>query len=99
MIKAIINGIFSMVIGLVSIILTPIDLIISNALPGLSEAFTSMGNLFNLIGSSMAWGLSVFGLSPIAINILTLYYTFILTVPVVVWMVKLAIQWYDKIKP
>lgn len=99
MIKALINGIFSLVLGLVSIILAPIDLVIQNALPGLSEAFTSIGNLFNLIGNVMGWGISVFGLSNTAINILTLYYTFVLTVPLSIWMIKLALSWYDKLKP
>lgn len=99
MIKAIISGIFNLIIGLVSIILSPIDLLIATALPDLSTAFTSFGNLLHLIGNSVGWGVSLLGISQVALNIITMYYIFVLTYPMAIWMMKLAIQWYDKLKP
>lgn len=99
MINSILQGIMSLIISLVSIILAPIDLLIQSALPDLSNALTSVGNFFNLIGSSIGWGISVLGLSNETISLIVLYFTFKLTAPLLFYMIKLALAWYNKLKP
>ncbi|WP_159740457.1 hypothetical protein [Erysipelothrix aquatica] len=99
MIKAIINGIFSMVIGLVSILLSPIDAMIATVLPDLSNAMTAVGNLFTLIGNGVGWVISMIGLNDTVLALIVAYYTFKLTVPLGLWMTKLAVKWYNAIKP
>lgn len=99
MINAILQGIMSLIIGLVSILLAPIDLAISAALPDLSSAISSVGSYFSLALQNIGFAISVTGLSSTAISIIVLYYTFKLTLPVTFYLVKLAIKWYDKIKP
>lgn len=99
MINAILKGIFKLVIGLVNILLTPIDAIISAALPGLSTALTGIASFLSLITSSIGWVLSVFGLSSECLSLIVVYFTFKLSVPIVVYSIKLAIRWYDKLKP
>lgn len=99
MINSILQGIMSLIIALVSIILAPIDLLIQSALPDLSNALTSVGNFFNLIGSSIGWGISVLGLSNETISLIVLYFTFKLTAPLLFYMIKLALAWYNKLKP
>lgn len=89
----------SLIITLVSVILAPIDLAIQSVLPDLSNALTSVGNLFNLIGQSIGWGISVLGLSSETISLIVLYFTFKLTAPMLFYMIKLAITWYNKLKP
>lgn len=99
MINAILKGIFSLVTSLVSVLLSPIDSIISNALPSLQVGLNAIGSFLTLITSSIGWVLSVFGLSSECLSLIVLYYTFKLTVPLTISTIKLAIRWYDKIKP
>ena len=89
MIKAILKGIMKLIIGLVSLILAPIDLLIQSALPQLSSAFTAIGNFLNLISSGIGW----------AISLLVAYYVFTLTAPMLFYMIKLALAWYNRLKP
>mgnify|MGYP000047907142 CR=1 FL=1 len=99
MINALLTGIFKLIIGLVSIILAPIDLLITNALPSLDNALTAVANFFTYIGSSIGWGISLTGLSSDTLSLIVLYFTFKLTAPLLFYMIKLALSWYNKLKP
>ena len=99
MINALLKGIMSLIISLVSVILAPIDIAIQSVLPDLSSALSSVGSLFNLIGQSIGWGISVLGLSSETISLIVLYFTFKLTAPMLFYMIKLALSWYNKLKP
>lgn len=99
MINAILSGIFSLIIGLVNVLLTPIDLAIKTALPDLSSAISAVGSYFQLALDNVGFAVSLTGLSSTAISILVLYYTFKLTLPITFATIKLAIKWYDKLKP
>lgn len=99
MINALLTGIFKLIIGLVSIILSPIDALITNALPSLDNALTAVANFFNYIGSSIGWVISLTGLSSETLSLIVLYFTFKLTAPMLFYMIKLAISWYNKLKP
>lgn len=99
MINALLSGIFKLIIGLVSIILTPIDALITSALPSLDNALTAVANLFTYIGSSIGWAVSLTGLSSETLSLIVLYFTFKLTAPMLFYMIKLAISWYNKLKP
>lgn len=98
MIKIIINGIMSLVIGLVNLLLSPIDLAINNALPSLANAFDLVSNFFDTIGNIVPFVISYTGLTPLVLNIIIDIFVFILSVPLLVDVVKLAIRWYDKLK-
>lgn len=99
MIKWLLKGIMSLIISLVSLVLTPIDLLIQSALPNLSNGFTAIGNFLNLISSSIGWVISLTGLSANAISLIVAYFTFTLTAPMLFYMVKLALAWYNRLKP
>lgn len=99
MINKILMGIMKLIISLVSLILAPIDLLIESLLPDLSNALTSVGEFFNLVGQSIGWGISTLGLSNETLSLIVLYFTFKLTAPIAFYMIKLAIKWYDKLKP
>lgn len=98
MINALLKGIMSLIIGLVSVILAPIDAIISAALPDLANALTAVGSMFTLASNYVGFVVSLTGLSNETLSLIVLYYTFKLTVPVTVSTVKLAVKWYDKLK-
>ena len=99
MINAILKGIMSMVVGLVSLITVPIDAVIATALPDLSNALNAIGELFTLASNSIGFAISLLGISNETLSLIVLYFTFKLTVPLMISTVKGAIKWYDKIKP
>lgn len=99
MINAILTGIMNMIMGLVSTLLSPIDSIISNFLPDLSNAISAIGSMFNLVGEYLGFAVSLTGLSSSALSLIVLYYTFKLTVPIMVSTMKTAIKWYNALKP
>ena len=99
MINAILTGIINLIIGLVSIILYPIDALIMSALPDLSNALTAVGSFLNLISTSIGWVISLTGLSSETLSLIVAYFTFKLTAPMLFYMIKLALDWYNKLKP
>ena len=99
MINAILTGIINLIVGLVSLILAPIDNLILSALPDLSNALTAIGNFLNLISTSLGWAVSVTGLSNETLSLIVMYFTFKLTAPMLFYMIKLALSWYNKLKP
>lgn len=86
------------IVGLVYLILQPIDSMILQYLPSLSNAFTAVADLLNLIGNSIGWAISVAGLSTATITLIVAYYAFKLTAPLFLYMIKLALAWYDKLR-
>lgn len=99
MINAILTGIINLIIGLVSLILAPIDALILSALPDLSNALTAVGSFLNLISTSIGWVISLTGLSHETLSLIVIYFTFKLTAPMLFYMIKLALSWYNKLKP
>lgn len=99
MINAILKGIISLIVGLVSLILTPIDNLILSVLPDLSNALTAVGSFLNIVANGIGWAVSASGLSNETLSLIVLYFTFKLTAPMLFYMVKLALSWYNKLKP
>lgn len=98
MIKVIINGIISLVLALVQLILYPIDLLINQYMPGLSEAFNLVSNFFDLIGDIIPFVLSYTGLTVELISMIVDILVFIYTLPYLVHSIKQAIKWYNSLK-
>ena len=99
MINKLLMGIFKIIISLVSLLLTPIDNLISQFLPVLDDAFTMIGNLVQQLCNVIPWVMSWLGVSSVVVSLLVSYLTFKMSVPIVVHTVKLALKWYDKLKP
>lgn len=99
MIKAIISGIFKLIIGLVNLLLLPIDTLISKFLPSLADGLDKVSAFFNWAAGLIPWGISWFGFDDTVIALFVAYTTFELTVPLMVHTTKLAISWYNKLKP
>ena len=55
MINSILKGIFTIVISLVNVLLTPINLLIDNYLPELSSVFALFDSLFNTLFTYIGW--------------------------------------------
>lgn len=99
MINKLLMGVIKLIVSLVSLILSPIDSLITNALPSLDNALTAVANFFTYIGSSIGWVISLTGLSSETLSLIVLYFTFKLTAPMLFYMIKLALSWYNKLKP
>lgn len=98
MINAIITGFFNVIISLVSVVMAPIDLIVQQFLPDLGNAVSAVGSMFSLVGNVMGFIVSLTGLSSTALSLIVMYYTFKLTVPLLVSALKQAIKWYNALK-
>lgn len=98
MINKIITGIIKLIIGLVSLILTPIDNMITSVLPDLSNVLNSVASFLNVCTQSIGWVISLSGLSSTCISLIIAYFTFKLTAPMLFYMIKLALSWYNKLK-
>lgn len=99
MIRAIVNGIFNLIISLVGVLLSPIDSLITSALPGLSSAINAVGSFLQICTSAIGWVLSCFALSSSCISLIVAYFTFKLTVPLLIYVFKLAVKWYHMLAP
>lgn len=98
MINAIITGFFNVIISLVGVVMVPIDLLIQQFLPDLSTAISAIGSMFALVGNVLGFIISLTGLSSTALSLIVMYYTFKLTVPILVSAIKQAIKWYNALK-
>lgn len=98
MIKAIINGVMKLVISLVSLLLAPIDALIEQFLPDVGNMLDLVNNFFNYISNFISWAISWTALNDTTRGIIVAYFTFILTVPLLISTIKLALKWYDKLK-
>lgn len=99
MINAILNGILNLIISLVNVLLAPIDLAIEALLPDLNSAFNAIGSFFSYISQGLGWAISSSCLSSETLSLIVLYFTFKLTAPMGFYLIKLALSWYNRLKP
>lgn len=99
MINAILSGIFNLIIGLVNLILIPIDHEIEKALPSVADGLDMISNFFSWVSGLIPWGISWFGFNSTVIALFVSYVTFELTIPLLIHTIKLAIKWYNQLKP
>lgn len=59
MFKALFNIIINMLATIIQIIVWPVNQIISNTLPDLTDKITSVTNVFNSVFNSINWALSI----------------------------------------
>lgn len=99
MVKALITGIFKLIMALVSIVLAPLDLLIKSLLPDLTNVFSRINSFFDLLGNYASFGISYLGFTSETISLILLLLTTIITLPLAVHLIKLAIKWYNTLKP
>lgn len=98
MIKRIIKGIMKLMINLVSLLLSPIDNLLTQFFPDISNLLSYIGSYFQLAGRYIGWVIDASFISQEVISILIAFYTFKLTFWIGLWGIKTAIKWYDKLK-
>lgn len=98
MINAIINGMMSLIISLVNVILSPIDLLISQFLPSLDNALNGFASFLTTSSTYIGWVIDFVGIPTELISLIVSFYTFKLTVPLMFSAIKSAIKWYKSLK-
>lgn len=94
------SAIMKLIIKLVSVLMIPINAVINQFLPQeIVNALNSIGSFFQIVSDGIGWVVSASGIPSTAIAIIVATYTFKLTVPLLVHATKLALSWYDKLKP
>ncbi len=99
MINKLLMGIINLLTGLITAVLSPIDTLITNNLPGLSSALGAISSLLNFLADGIGWVVNISGLSSECISLIVTYYTFKLTVPILFSSIKTVIRWYNALKP
>lgn len=92
-------GFFQILTTLANVLLAPINLLIVDVFPNLNQALIAISNLFDIISTYIYWAIDLFGLTPLACQMIIYYFTFILTVPVTVYVIKIAVKWYHYLMP
>lgn len=99
MIGKIISGLFSFVIGLINLLLAPIDALILAGLPDVASALSSVTDFFSFITNGLSWAIGFSLLPPVALQLISMYFGFLLVFPVGLASLKLILAWYRKIMP
>lgn len=99
MINAILNGLLDFVISLISVLLAPIDLLITNNIPAFADILQSFGDFISTILGFIPWILSWFHIPGALIAFVCTYFIAKLTISIVVHEVKLTLAWYRKLVP
>ena len=99
MIAKLFSFLFDLVISLVQVLLSGIDSLIAQFVPAVADALNMVSALFNTVLSYIPWVMSWMGLNSTVVGFAVAVFTFQLTVPLLVHVIKLAIKWYDKLKP
>lgn len=87
-----------LIMAFISTILTPLDNLILQFLPSVSNAFTRVGFLLDYILDGVGWAISLSGIPPETLSLIGFYFTFKLTAPFVIYCFKLGIKWYHYLK-
>ncbi len=99
MINLILTSFINLIIILCNIILAPVNALIESTLPEISDMLRLVPDLFDKATVYLNWVVSLSGLSTVAIQFIILYFTFKLTAPLTVYVIKFVIKWYNTLKP
>lgn len=95
MINAIFNGFLKLIIMFIDLISTPINNVINEYLPQLSNVFTLLNQFIDFIIDIIVWVVSWFNFPPYFLTFLIGYYVFKLTVPLLIHNLKILAAWWD----
>lgn len=98
MIGALLKGIMDIVIGLVNIVLSPIDALMTSLLPDVANLFGYISGYFNLALQVLGFVLDTLLIPDEVLAFIALYYVFKLTVPYTIYTMKFVIAWYNNLK-
>ena len=92
------NGLISLVQSVVDLFLTPIDNLINSYLPSVGNIFSSIGTFLGQCMTYVGWLIDALCIPNSLLVFLGLYWTFKLTVPLLVSGIKTIIKWFKVFK-
>lgn len=99
MINSLIVGVFNLVISLVNVLLLPIDTLINSLLPDFANALNMVNAFLDFIISNVEWAVSWLGFNSTVITLFVAYTLFRVNGFLIVHTFKMAIKWFNSIKP
>lgn len=91
--------ILDFVIYIVNILLIPFDFVIDSLFPDISNALGLISDAFNVAFTYVGYILDSSGLYGHTIVFIVEYIIFRITLPLQIWVIKTAINLYNKFKP
>ena len=99
MMEQVLDFIMVFLIKTVNLLLLPIDAFIKYLLPDVSVALRYISSFFTWLSDLIPLGVSYLGLNHEILSLVSSYLVFRITVPLSFMAVKLAIKWYNALKP
>lgn len=99
MIGIFLTGLVNFAIQIIQFILSPLDSLITNNIPELSNILSYIGDLIDYIISCIGFAKDLVGLTDIAVTLIVGYWSFALTVPIAAWVVKFVVKWWHALVP
>lgn len=97
--KLIVKVIFKAVKALITIVLTPLDLLVNSVAPDISSLISNVNGFFSYITTAILWVKSWLPFTTAFWTILAGVLVFKYTVPMITHTIKTIIAWYDTLKP
>lgn len=98
MINKIIEGIFNVIIFLANLILSPLESALNVIVPNLTNALGVVGDFLDTIIGYVPWVVSMLGLTPFIMGIISSLLTAIVMIPLTAHAIKIAVKWYNALK-
>jgi hypothetical protein len=92
-IQALIQAVFAVISGLITIILYPFSILISTFIPDLDQGLAAIAEMFNYAATYIGWIMNAFAIPGVAIALISSYYLFTFTVSLGTWGIKLVLAW------
>lgn len=97
--NSIFTGLINLITGFMSIVMIPINFIISSTLPDLQNALNAMSGYIDIVGDYVSFCLSYLGFYSDVIAIACLLLSAIVMIPFLVHGLKLILRWYRILMP
>lgn len=92
------TAIIYILLGLIRIIMLPIDFIINQFIPNFSQLTTNIISFFETVTTYLGWAINAIPLNSIALALIVAFWTFKLSAPVIAWLLKLTFKWWRAVK-
>lgn len=99
MIGSFINALVNFCIHIIQVFLNPIESLIATNIPDLSTGLASLSSVIDYIINSMGFVKDCVGLSSTATALIVGYLSFAFTMPLAVWVIKVAVKWWHALVP
>lgn len=99
MINSILIGFFNLINALVSTLVSPLNLIINTTFPQFNAVLNLVNSFISTAFTYVGWVLDSLFISSELVSFVIAFITFKITISISFHIIKLAIKWYNALKP